>query len=177
MRLILKNIWSEIAIPNITTEKNLLQKYVTAHNAIAKISQKCALLSREKILQRMSYIVLVPNIWIYAKWNLISNSLTIFSFSWENLSHKINFSLLWLFWRGFEIDGYLYPLWQSLITKVQLFAKKVRCSHNTVKELRSARAEEGKEKCINPVIFRSAGALFKVKANSKFEIVLCGRRW
>ena len=80
LRMILKRYLKgfEIGIQNIATKKNLLQKFVTAHNAIAKISQKCALFSREKILQRMSYI---PNIWIYAKWNLISNTLTIFDFS------------------------------------------------------------------------------------------------
>ena len=45
-----------------------------------------------------------------------------------------------LFCRGFQIDVIFILWWQSLITKVQLFAKKVR-SHNTVKELQSDRAE------------------------------------
>ena len=89
--------------------------------------RKIALFLRN--LQRMSNVVLVPNIWIFAKWNLISNTLTIFGFSRENLSWakipKQTSPSSECAVSHLQIDGYLYPLRQSLITRVQIFAKRV----------------------------------------------------
>ena len=83
---------SKIANQNVATEKNLLQKYVTGHsNTIAQILLKmcCAILERENLRRMSLNIVLVPNIWICAKWNLISNTLTIFGFPWQSYFAKI----------------------------------------------------------------------------------------